>query len=70
MRKILTFGFIIVGVVLMVVSYFFLTAGWGTSGEEFSNPSLQFSPLIFIIGVMLVFLSAVVYELVPDQQGK
>jgi len=56
-----------VGVLLMVVSYFGLTAPWGASGEGNSQPRLQFSPALFILGVMLAFGSAVVYELLPDR---
>ncbi len=67
MRRTATLAVLIAGVALAVVSYFFLTAGWGTSGEEFSNPRLQFAPLIFIIGLLAIFGSAVVYELIPNQ---
>ncbi len=33
---------------------------------EISNPRLEFAPAIFVLGVVLIFSSAVVYELTPD----
>jgi hypothetical protein len=57
------------GVALAVVSYFLLAAPLGSPvSERFSNPRLQFAPSLFIAGVMLVFVSAVVYELLPDRR--
>lgn len=32
-----------------------------------SNPRLDFAPLIFVTGVILIFSSAVVYELMKDR---
>ncbi len=32
-----------------------------------SNPRMDFAPLIFVLGITLMFGSAVVYELVPDK---
>ena len=60
---------VIVGVALAVLSFLFLTAPLGTpTGPVFSNPRVQYSPLLFIIGVMLVFIAAVVYELMPEKE--
>jgi hypothetical protein len=57
------------GVALAVVSYFLLAAPLGSPvSVRFSNPRLQFAPSLFIAGVMLVFVSAVVYELLPDRR--
>ncbi len=60
------------GIALMVVSYLVLAAPWGfpPESEKFSNPRLAFAPLLFIIGVMIAFLAAVVYELWPQRGGK
>lgn len=57
------------GAVLMVTSYFLFAAPWGfpPSSEEFSNPRVPFAPGLFVIGVTLVFLAAVVYEILPDR---
>ncbi|MEE8347272.1 MAG: hypothetical protein V3S20_08000 [Dehalococcoidia bacterium] len=32
-----------------------------------SNPKVDFAPLMFVLGITLMFGSAVVYELVPDK---
>ena len=65
MRRILTWSCIVVGLVVMVVSYFFLTAPWGATDIENSNPRLIFSPGLFVIGVVILFSAALVYELYP-----
>lgn len=65
-RRIITLTFLIVGIVLVVISYFFLTAPFGSDAVKHSNPRLQFAPAILVGGVILAFLSAVVYELLPD----
>jgi hypothetical protein len=51
------------GLVLAAVG-FALSAPLGpTAGPEYSNPRLDFAPTIFVLGVILSFSSAVVYEL-------
>jgi hypothetical protein len=37
--------------------------------ESFSNPRVPFAAGIFVLGVMLVFVAAVVYELLPESWG-
>ena len=71
MRAFLTILMIVLGFALQAVSYFFLAAPLGIpTSPAYSDPRLPFAPLIFIIGVMLVFLAAVVYELIPDKQAQ
>jgi nitrate/nitrite transporter NarK len=67
MRKGLTIGMIVVGIALMVISYFGLTAPWGARSVSNSNPRMQFAPLVFVVGVMMAFGSALVYEMLPDR---
>ncbi len=67
MRKGLTIGMIVVGIALMVISYLGLTAPWGAEGVSNSEPRMQFAPLVFVLGVMLAFGSALVYEMLPDR---
>ena len=67
MRKGLTIGMIVVGIALMVISYFGLTAPWGAERVANSEPRMQFAPLVFVLGVMMAFGSALVYELLPDK---
>lgn len=68
MRKGLTIGMIVVGVALMFISYFFLTAPWGNQSVSNSDPRMQFAPLVFVLGVMMAFGSALVYEMLPDKE--
>ena len=69
MRVFLTLLMIVLGFALQAFSYFSWAAPLGTpTSPAYSDPRLPFAPLIFIIGVMLVFLAAVVYELLPDKQ--
>ena len=67
MRKALTIGMIVVGIALMVISYFGLTAPWGAESVANSDPKMQFGPLVFVLGVMMVFGSALLYEMLPDR---
>ena len=68
MRKALTIGMVVAGVVLMVFSYVGLAAPWGASAVANSNPRMQFAPALFVLGVMLAFGSALVYELIPERR--
>ena len=38
-----------------------------TSSPVYSNPRVDFAPLMFVLGVTLMFASAVVYEITPDK---
>ncbi len=69
-RRTLTVGLIVGGVLLMAVSYFFLAAPWDGAEEAAGNPRLEFAPLLFVIGVIMAFASAIVYELLPDRKKK
>jgi hypothetical protein len=66
MRKTITLAMIIVGVGLMLAGYF-LAAPWGADSVANSDPRLPFSPTIFVLGVITVFSSALVYELIPNR---
>lgn len=67
MRGFLTLLTILVGLTLAIVSYFFMAAPLGLSTDEsFSSPRVPFAATVFVIGVALVFVSAVIYELLPD----
>ncbi len=67
MRKTMTIGMIVVGVALMAISYFGLAAPWGAENVANSEPRMQFAPLVFVLGVMMAFGSALVYEMLPDR---
>lgn len=67
MRERVTTMMVLGGLVLMIAGYV-LAAPWGATSVDNSNPSLPFSPLIFVIGVIMVFGAAVVYELIPGRK--
>lgn len=69
MRRLLAGAMVVGGLILMAVSYLGLAAPWGfpPSAEFFSNPVVPFAPGIFVIGVLIFFLAAVAYELVPGE---
>ncbi len=67
MRRWWTWGMVIAGGALMTISYFFLAAPWGEDTVANSDPRLEFAPLLFVIGVIVAFSAAVVYELMPDR---
>jgi Kef-type K+ transport system membrane component KefB len=66
MRRTITAAIIVIGVGLMLLGYF-LAAPWGADSVANSDPRLPFSPAIFVLGVITVFSSAVVYELLPSR---
>lgn len=67
MRRILTIGCLVTGVVLMVVGYM-TSAPWGTESVANSDPNFPFAPTLFVLGVVIAFSSALVYELLPDKR--
>lgn len=68
MRTGVVVAMVLVGFALQVLSYFFLAAPLGhPTSPVYSNPRVPFAPAVFILGVMLVFLAAVVYELLPER---
>ena len=69
MRTTISLLMVVLGFTLQVVSYFFLAAPIGQpTNPTYSDPRLPFAPLLFIVGIALVFLAAVVYELMPDKK--
>ncbi|GBD10654.1 hypothetical protein HRbin23_00299 [bacterium HR23] len=70
MRGAIALLMVIGGFALQAIAYFFLAAPWGfpPSSVAHSNPRVPFAPLIFIFGVVLVFLGAVVYEVLPQRR--
>ena len=67
-RTVITWLSVAVGIALMAASYFLLAAPWGAESVDNSNPRLDFAPLLFVLGVMLVFGAALLYELLPDRR--
>ncbi len=67
-RGAVTIGMILLGLVLMVAAYFFGAAPWCASGIECSNPRLEWSPAVFVLGMILAFSSAIYYAVAKEKQ--
>ncbi len=69
MRGFWTILLIIAGFALQAVSYLYWAAPLGTpTSPVYSNPLVPFAAGFFVLGVMMVFISAVVYELIPGEK--
>jgi len=66
-RGLVAVSMVVAGLVLMVFAYFFGAAPWCVDGVDCSNPRLQWSPAIFVLGVVLAFSSALYYEIARDK---
>ncbi|NIN98374.1 MAG: hypothetical protein GTO49_26015 [Anaerolineae bacterium] len=67
MRRITLSALTLLAGVVLVVLGFFLSAPIGPTTEPvYSNPRVDFAPLMFVVGVVLMAGSAVVYELSRD----
>jgi hypothetical protein len=62
----MTLATIVLGVGLMLLGYL-LAAPWGAESVANSDPKVPFSPAIFVFGVVMVFSSGLVYELIPNR---
>lgn len=67
-RGVITLAMILVGLVLMVVAYFFGAAPWCVDEVACSNPRIPWSPAIFVLGVIIAFSSAIYYEVAKDKE--
>ncbi len=66
LRSLVTLAMVAGGFALQAVSYFRFAAPLGApTSPVFSDPRVPWAPTLFIVGVMLVFLAAVTYELLP-----
>ncbi len=69
MRKFWTLLLVIMGFALQIMSYFYWAAPLGVpTSPAYSNPVVPFAALIFVLGVMMVFIAALVYELIPGEE--
>ncbi len=69
MRGLLTILTVLAGLLLAIVSYLFMAAPLGIATDEsFSNPRVPFAATGFVIGVALIFISAIVYEVLPESE--
>ena len=66
MRKGMFLLTLLTGLALAVAGFLLAAPIGATDGPAISDPRMPFAPAIFVLGVILAFGSAVVYELVPD----
>jgi hypothetical protein len=67
MRRTTLFALTLLAGVALAVLGFFLSAPIGPTTEPlYSNPRVDFAPLMFVAGVVLMAGSAVVYEISKD----
>jgi hypothetical protein len=62
-RGIVTAGLIVTGLTLMILAYFAGAAPWCNTAVECSNPRLEWSSAIFVVGVIVSFSSALYYSM-------
>jgi hypothetical protein len=58
---------LLVGLVLAVVGFALSAPIGAPDSPSISNPRMDFAPLLFVLGVILVFSSAAAYEIVRDR---
>ena len=69
-RTFLFLATLLTGLVLAVAGFALAAPIGPTLGPETSNPRMPFAPGLFVIGITMMFFSAVVYELVPDRKNR
>ena len=58
---------LLAGLTLALVGFFLSAPIGAPDGPGISSPRVDFAPLMFVVGVILIFGSAVVYELRGDR---
>lgn len=67
-RRTVVIGLVVAGFALQGLSFLAFGASLGTpTSPDFSNPRVPFASLIFAVGITLVFLSFIAYELMPGK---
>lgn len=62
---------VILGFALQGVSFLAFGASLGNpTSPDFSDPRVPFASLIFIVGILFVFLAFIVYELMPERKER
>lgn len=70
MRTVIALLMVAAGIGLALVSFLFLVAPIGPpTSPVYSNPRMVGGPIAFLAGVIVFFLAAVVYELIPERTG-
>ncbi len=67
MRKTMFWLTLLAGLALAIVGFMLAAPIGPVVDPAISDPRLPFAPTIFVMGILLLFSSAVVYELFPDK---
>ena len=70
MRKTMFWLVLMMGLALTVVGFLLAAPIGPTISPVISEPKLPFAPTLFLLGIMLLFGSAVVYELFPGSSRR
>lgn len=66
-RGVIAISMIVIGLLLMGFAYFGGAAPWCADDVTCSNPALDWSPAIFVLGVIVAFSAAIYYEVAKDK---
>jgi hypothetical protein len=66
-RGLVTIIMILIGVGLMLWSYVFAAAPWCADELRCSSPRVEWSPAVFVLGIVVAFSSAIYYEVAKDR---
>jgi hypothetical protein len=66
MRKYAFLITLIAGIALAIVGFLLAAPIGATTGPDISSPRMPFAPALFVLGIILMFGSAVVYELTGE----
>jgi hypothetical protein len=58
---------LLAGLTLALVGFFLSAPIGAPNGPSISNPHVEFAPLMFVAGIILIFASAIVYEVRDDR---
>lgn len=66
-RGVITIAMIVIGVSLMGAAYFAGSAPWCADEVACSNPRMEWSPALFVLGVIIAISSALYYDVAKDK---
>lgn len=66
-RGTITVAMIVVGLLLMGFAYFGGASPWCADEVACSNPRMEWSAALFVIGIMIAISSAIYYEVAKDK---
>jgi hypothetical protein len=58
---------LLAGLTLALIGFFLSAPIGAPTSPSISNPRVEFAPLMFVAGVILIFASAIVYEVGGDR---